>query len=446
MPNDHQKQTIAKYRIERILGQGSMGVVYKGHDPDINRPVAIKTIRESLLAGTMGAELLRRFHTEAQAAGKLLHPAVVAIYEFGQDQGMPYFVMEYVEGEDLKSLLSAQRFTVSEAVDIVSGILDGLAYVHQLGVVHRDIKPANIFITSDKNVKIADFGIARIADSDQTQMGNVLGTPAYMSPEQCLGNPVDARSDVFSTGVVLYQMLSGQKPFVGHQAHQIIHQVTQTTPTPVSALVRDLPPALDDVVSKALAKRPEARYQTAQAFRDALLAASTATEVEPQHSATVEPAAKRSGYLGVALVSATILAAAIGSTYWLNEESRDKQDKGVTGKVPVTSSHSNAHSNARVQRLLKTAEAHFMAGRLVSPQGSNAYDAFNMILAEYPTHRAATEGVVRVKRRFFKRANLLIQADLNGAVEHLELARRLFPDDPATQSLAEGIQIRQANL
>lgn len=173
--------SIGKYNIEGVLGKGAMGVVYKGFDPNIARPVAIKTIHKNLLDSEMGQEMLRRFQTEAQAVGKLSHPNIVGIYEFDQYQGTPYFVMEFVEGRDLKSVIKENKiFTLDEAIKIISSVLDGLAYVHEFGIVHRDIKPANIFITNKGVIKIADFGIARMDNSELTQVGSVLGTPSYI--------------------------------------------------------------------------------------------------------------------------------------------------------------------------------------------------------------------------------------------------------------------------
>ncbi|MBV1922245.1 MAG: serine/threonine protein kinase, partial [Pseudomonadales bacterium] len=196
-------ETIGKYTIEGVLGRGAMGVVYKAFDPNIARTVAVKTIHGNLLSSEMGKEMLERFKTEAQAVGRLTHPNIVGIFDFDQDRGTPYFVMEYVEGKDLKNLIKqGSVFTADEVVRVTTEILKGLSYTHKLNIVHRDIKPANIFITDKGEVKIADFGIARMDDSELTQVGSVLGTPSYMSPEQCIGAGVDARSDLFSVGTL----------------------------------------------------------------------------------------------------------------------------------------------------------------------------------------------------------------------------------------------------
>src|SRR5277367_2538817 len=227
---------LGKYEIRRELGAGAMGVVYLAFDPGIEREVALKTIRRDQIDGTEAEEAVGRFQREAKAAGRLNHPNIVAIYEFGEDAGTFFIAMEYVEGRELKSYFDAiERFEMKDVVRIMGQLLDALDYSHMNGVVHRDVKPANIIILPGGQVKVADFGIARIESSQYTQAGTVLGTPAYMSPEQFMGQVVDNRSDIFSAGIVLYQFLTGEKPFTGG-ATTIMHKVLHENPPAPSML------------------------------------------------------------------------------------------------------------------------------------------------------------------------------------------------------------------
>jgi serine/threonine-protein kinase len=277
---------LGKYEIRRTLGRGAMGIVYEAYDPMIKRRVALKTIRGDQLGGDDAHEALARFRREAQAAGRLNHPNIVAIYDYDEDDGTSFIAMEYVEGRDLKSMFEGnERFGHADVVRIMAQLLDALGYSHRQGVVHRDVKPGNVFLQDDGTVKVADFGIAHIDASSLTQVGSVMGTPSYMSPEQIQGLPVDGRSDLFSAGVILYQFLTGERPFGGSSA-TTMQKVLKQDPLPPSTLNVTLPEAVDAVVRKALAKRPEARYQSAKEFADALGAALA----PPPARAVVRPA------------------------------------------------------------------------------------------------------------------------------------------------------------
>jgi serine/threonine-protein kinase len=259
-----------------------MGVVYEGWDAGIGRHVALKTVRRDQLDGSEAEELLSRFKREAQAAGRLNHPGIVAVYEYGEDEGTAFIAMEYVEGRELKDVFDKnERLPLSEVVRIMSQLLDAIGHAHANGIVHRDIKPANIFLLNDGRLKVGDFGIARMESSNLTQAGSVLGTPAYMSPEQFMGQTVDGRSDLFSAGVILYQFLTGEKPFTG-QLTTIMHKVLREDPIAPSELNVQVPPGFDGLIRKALAKRPDERFQTAQAFVSALQATAS------QHSANTD--------------------------------------------------------------------------------------------------------------------------------------------------------------
>jgi serine/threonine-protein kinase len=275
---------LGKYELRGTLGKGAMGTVHDGWDPAIARRVAIKTVRLPDADDEEGQEALSRFRREAQAAGRLNHPNIVGVYDYGETEELAYIVMEFIDGRTLKHALDAdERLAAADAIRLVSDILDGLAYSHALGVVHRDIKPANIMLTASGRAKIADFGIARIESSSLTQAGTVLGTPAYMSPEQFMGQVVDRRSDIYSTGVLLYQLLTGERPFEGSLTG-IMHKALNTTPPRPSEISVTAPAALDAVVARAMARRPEDRFDTADAFALALRQEAAPATAEPPPS------------------------------------------------------------------------------------------------------------------------------------------------------------------
>ncbi len=261
---------LGKYRIDGVLGTGAMGVVYKAFDTNIERTVALKTIRAELFGDHADGDLYARFKNEAQASGRLSHPSIVAVYDFGEIDQIAYLAMEYVQGTPLNALLVAGVPTdIDASVSCLSQLLRALDYAHARGVVHRDVKPANLIITDDALVKITDFGIARIESSTLTQTGSVIGTPSYMAPEQFRGETADGRTDVFAAGIVLYQLLTGGRPFVG-SASTVMHQILNETPPNPSGKNAALGPEFDVVVQKALAKNPADRYASAQAFLEAL--------------------------------------------------------------------------------------------------------------------------------------------------------------------------------
>ncbi len=260
-----------------------MGIVYEGFDTFIERAVAIKTVQKSMLDKSEAEEILGRFRREAQAAGRLTHPNVVAVYEYGEDGDIAYIAMEFIVGTELKELFDqAKRFGLGDSINIMAQLLDALEYSHSRGVIHRDIKPSNILITEQGQVKIADFGIARIESSELTQVGTVLGTPSYMSPEQFMGLAADRRSDIYSAGVILYQFLTGERPFTGSNMTMIMHKVLNQAPVFPGKPGQDLPEALHKVVEKAMAKRPEDRFQTAVEFIRQLKIAAESQHVGPQ--------------------------------------------------------------------------------------------------------------------------------------------------------------------
>lgn len=252
-----------------------MGVVYKAYDPDIKQFVAIKTINKELL--NLGEKeshmMLERFKNEAIAGRRLKHSNIVAIYEYGRDQDVWYIVMEFVQGRPLKDYIAqGHDFGLGEIVEIMRQLLDALGYAHEHGVVHRDIKPANIMVMEGGQIQVTDFGIAKIDTSSVTKTGAVLGTPSYMAPEQCLGQRIDARTDIFSAGVILYQLLTGEKPFGGDgdSPMSTMHKVLNVAPIDPSYLNVHVPADFDDIVQRAMAKRPDERFQSARELKEAL--------------------------------------------------------------------------------------------------------------------------------------------------------------------------------
>ncbi len=266
---------IGRYRIEGAIGRGAMGVIYRAHDPDIDRPVAIKLIRADLLDGEERAGFIARFRREAQAAGRCAHPNIVAVYDFALHEGNPFLAMELVDGVTLAQARGQQaRASPEAAVAIILQVLAALGAAHAMGVVHRDIKPANIMLTASNQVKVADFGISRMDASSLTTDGTVAGTPSYMSPEQCRGDTVDARSDLFSTGVVLYELLAGAKPFRGRNAAELFAQLLHQEAPDIGLARPGLSPGLRAVVARSLAKAGSDRFASAGEMAAALKGAA----------------------------------------------------------------------------------------------------------------------------------------------------------------------------
>src|SRR5687768_1478109 len=278
-------KTLGRYNIERTLGKGAMGVVYEGIDPKLNRRVAIKTILKSHLDPDTAKDYSMRFSREAQAVARLNHPHIVQVYDFAEEGDVAYLVMEFIDGRELKHYFDAeQRFELKDAVRIMGELLDALEFAHSAGVIHRDIKPANVMLDAQGRTKLTDFGVARVHDPDRsqaerTQAGTMIGTPAYMSPEQITGSAVDKRSDLFSAGIILYQFLTGAKPFTGGGAWTIAKKIVQEDPPQPSSVNSAVTPHFDAVVKKALSKHPGTRYQSAKDFAAAL---TRALEGQPE--------------------------------------------------------------------------------------------------------------------------------------------------------------------
>jgi serine/threonine protein kinase len=255
---------IGKYDVVGVIGRGGMGVVYQAMDPHLDRKVAIKMITGQF---SENPDMLKRFFREAQSLGSLQHPNIVTVFDLGDFGGNPYFVMEFLEGEGLDSLLAKPgQLNLLEKIGILIQVCNGLGYAHRRGVVHRDIKPANIMISRDGGVKIFDFGIAHAGQSNVTQTGEVIGTLRYMAPEQVNSKGIDSRTDIFSTGVVLYQLMTDHLPFDGENTASTLMKIVSAPPPPLGNFLSAYPPEMEEILLKALAKNPNERYSTAEDF------------------------------------------------------------------------------------------------------------------------------------------------------------------------------------
>src|SRR4051812_34020604 len=315
-----------RYELGGLLGHGGMAEVYRAADTRLGRDVAIKVLRSDL---ARDPSFLARFRREAQSAASLNHPMIVAVYDTGQDNSvtppLPYIVMEYIRGKTLREVLQSEgRLTPQRATEIVADVCSALDYSHRAGIIHRDIKPGNVMLTGEGAVKVMDFGIARAVaatTSTVTATAAVMGTAQYLSPEQARGESVDARSDLYSTGVLFYELLTGRPPFTGDSPVAIAYQHVREDPAPPSTSEPDLPPDLDAVVLKALAKNPDNRYQSAQEMREDLERALSGNRVlatpllrDPITDTArrpVQPIRRRS--LLYALLALLVVAALVGA-------------------------------------------------------------------------------------------------------------------------------------
>lgn len=336
---------LGRYEITGMLGRGAMGIVYQAHDPLIERTVAIKTISYAGLTPTEAEDFEKRFFREAKSAGRLNHPNIVTIHDVGHNDDLAYIAMEFLAGQSLRVLLdSGVVLPPRRIADIASAVADGLAFAHSKYIVHRDIKPANIMVLDSGTVKIADFGIALLPSGSLTLEGTAIGSPKYMAPEQVLGQKVDGRSDIFSLGAVLYEMLTGHPPFTGADLNAILYQVLNTAPPLPSAHNASLPQGFDRIVARALAKDPDKRYASAEQMADdlrnyrhtpgLLRNASAATSVVgspnstaaeratlPALSAPAAPAPtkQRARFRIYGLSLAALALLALGAYFWRNQ-------------------------------------------------------------------------------------------------------------------------------
>ncbi|MEO7392617.1 MAG: serine/threonine-protein kinase [Ramlibacter sp.] len=342
---------LGRYDLIRVLGKGAMGIVYEGRDPNLERRVAIKTVKVENLSEEAAAEYEARFRTEARSAARLQHPNIVSVYDSDRDGDIAFLVMEYIQGDDMKHHLDkGVRYSLEQSLKMIRDLLSALDYAHKQNIVHRDIKPANLLIEPGGRVKLTDFGVARMQDSGEATrtQGSMVGTLKYMSPEQVQGQKIDSRADLFSVGVVLYQLLTDKRPFDGDNDFSIIHQIIGHTPAPPSSFNARLPAAIDAVVARALAKDREQRFATARDFASALQSAirraEDATVVPPADPFKKAEGAGTGSKGGQSMTSTGALSAG-GSTvtqevelvYWKDiKDSTDPEElEGFLSKFPA---------------------------------------------------------------------------------------------------------------
>ena len=363
-------QQLGRYDIIRVLGQGAMGVVYEGRDPNLDRRVAIKTVRVVGMAADEIAEYEQRFKTEARSAGRLQHPNVVSVYDSNKHVDATgqtaYIVMEFVQGEDLKHFLDqGKRFSLEQTAYMMSDLLAALDYAHKNKIIHRDIKPANMLLTKEGRIKLTDFGVARITDSGEATKtsGGTVGTLKYMSPEQVAGKGVDSSSDLFSAGIVLYQLLTGVRPFDGEGYLDIVSKIVKEDPIPPSRIMGALPPALDAVVAKALAKSKLDRFADAASFAAALKSAVNNADLTITPSATARPEVLE----GISTFPGSMSSGTSGSTvtqelelvYWkdIKDSAEPEVLEGFLRRFPV-----GIYADLAKRRLKNLADAASAAG------------------------------------------------------------------------------------
>jgi serine/threonine-protein kinase len=291
-----QLKSLGRYQIKGTLGQGAMGLVYDGFDPKLNRRVAIKTILTRKLDPEAAKRITKRFEREVRAVARLNHANIVQVYDFGAEGDLAYIVMELIQGKELKDYLDAdERFDLKTIFRVMTQLLDALDFAHGAGVIHRDVKPANVMVDKALHAKLTDFGVARFTEPDgdeaeATRAGTIVGTPAYMSPEQIQGQALDPRTDIFSAGILFYQLLTWHKPFQGSQ-WELAKKIIEDDPVWPSQVV-EIPAEIDRVVARALAKQPERRYPSARAFGEAIQCVASGKPLKDHDDVFARPGAK----------------------------------------------------------------------------------------------------------------------------------------------------------
>jgi len=342
-----------RYQIVSELGRGSMGVVYKAHDPQIARTIVLKVLREDRVTSD---DFVRRFQKEAMAVGRLSHPGIVTVFDVGKDHGSIYIAMEYLAGMPLDALMAERKVTLEETVNIGIQTAEALQYAHKHGIIHRDIKPSNIIYTPEGTIRVTDFGIARIEDPNShqmTQVGEVLGTPRYMSPEQAMGKPLDGRSDLYSLGVILYQLTTGKRPLQGETLVSIFRAIVQDTPEAPHVFDSMVPESLSCLIMKLLDKDPENRFADGQ---DLIIGLRSCLAVLPQKGketsslggGTLEEKRRSSIWkMAMAGLVGLLLCAIFGGSYLLLRQTW--QQTTQQAQFPVAASMISAPEKVRLQ-------------------------------------------------------------------------------------------------
>ena len=407
-------QQIGRYRIDRLLGAGSMGNVYLAHDADLDRPVAVKTLRDLALDPDTREVFLSRFQNEARAAARLQHPNIVQIFDVGEDANVgAYLVFEYVPGHTLKQALKKRGvLSRDELLELAQQVADALTTAHMAGVIHRDLKPENLLITSNGRVKLADFGIARIPNAELTKEGQFLGTPCYAAPETLRSGEYSEQSDLFSFGAVIYEAACGERAFPGSEALAVAHKVMSTDPVPPSEANRGaaIPSALDAAILRALRKRPSDRYASARTFVSALKQAYEGRR--PPRSR------RRSASLPFAMTLTIGLLLAL----WFAVENCDSKDsKGAAG--------TNAAS---------AADAGTNSGAAMDAAAAAETDAGPDALSPHEREEAAKDELAKARAA-------LANGDFAGATSALERASYFDPNNPDIGALQEQVRALQAD-
>jgi len=500
-PKAKKDKSFGKYKVVRELGRGAMGVVYECFDPDFERTVAVKILSPDLMKHDTSGEYRQRFKNEMKAAGRLTHPNVISVFDAGEQEGVPYFVMEYVNGMELKQALDdGQCFEQFDTVRIMKEVLSGLKYIHAHNIIHRDLKPANIFLTDDGAAKITDFGIAKLESSELTRVGTILGSPRYMSPEQCQGLPVDARSDLFTAGIIFYQLLTNEHCFDSSSPTAIMQKIIHSDPNAPSLLIPTLNRSFDQVLLKALQKRAEDRFQTADEFINALDLAVEGKFGKPEKADKGRSSLALAGMLVTAIsvgaagvffvpkaldswndedvqrpvsgiendkqmVTASdgdsivadeanqVVNQANGSENNLNQKQESTApDTKVPDQPVVADSGSNddaavndpppisAKNQAKLRRVLIVAEMHALQGRLVAPSGSNAFDAYKIALEIDPKNQKAAEGIDRLEDSLIEKINQLVkEGKTSQAATEAKNGAQIFPDNQVLARLSRDL-------
>jgi serine/threonine protein kinase len=399
-------EKIGKYEVIELLGKGAMGIVYKALDPDIDREVAIKTIRFDLISDDDEKnELMLRFIREARAAGKLVHPNIITIHDVGKEKDMTYIVMQYIEGPSLQNwIASKKKLSASDIVNLMLQLCDALNFAHQSGIVHRDIKPANILLDNSGKPHICDFGVAHVEMSTITQTGATIGTPSYMSPEQVMGKKIDKRSDIFSLGAILYELLTGKRPFEGESITTVIYKIVNEEAVPLTQVRKELPPEFEEIINKALAKDPDSRYGSCAEFADALrrithFSDETLAMTGVQESAVTRKTLgrKRNKILPLAIAGAVIVIGAGG--YFLYQKFvAQSSSSGDSNRVLVESDPLASRSMLSVLEIFET-EADKMVKSYDAGDYSQAIRIAQGILAQDKQNQEALDYLAKAREK-----------------------------------------------
>jgi eukaryotic-like serine/threonine-protein kinase len=439
-----------RYQIVAELGRGSMGVVYKAHDPQIDRPIALKVLREDRVTSD---DFVRRFLKEAMAVGRLSHPGIVTVYDIGQDHGTIYIAMEFLKGKPLDELMATRKFTLQEIVDIGIQTAQALHYAHKNGIVHRDIKPPNIIYSSEGTIRVTDFGIAHIEDPSghqMTQAGEILGTPLYMSPEQVAGQPLDGRSDIYSLGVILYQLTTGRRPFQGPTLAAVFRAITQDTPEQPHLSDPAIPEPLSRLIMKLLDKDPAKRFADGHDLIEALQKClNHPPSVAPQKDPHRIAQKRQSPGIGKILIyglACLILGIVLGVSLWYQHKTSpppaatpvlqtkedtpalkpDLPDSGL--KIESTR---NSITNRSLDKVEKTSPSDMLTLLKMEsrPPGADLYIDGSHIGTTPVTLKVAA-GKHEVKLRLDKHLGWEAQVDLSKGGE-VPLSIQLLPEHPA---------------